>query len=100
MKIRFSLRIISLLLAVLTLFSLAACSSGKNTQTDTSKPTESEKATEKATDSTEKNDPEQYVDEHKAVCIVAKNRHGRTGDVPLYWDGEHTRFTSVATNVE
>ena len=49
---------------------------------------------------TEKNDPEQYVDEHKATCIVAKNRHGRTGDVPLYWDGEHTRFTSVATNVE
>ncbi|MBE6592975.1 MAG: hypothetical protein E7642_03170 [Ruminococcaceae bacterium] len=59
MKIRFSLRIISLLLAVLTLFSLAACSSGKNTQTDTSKPTESEKATEKATDSTEKNDPDE-----------------------------------------
>lgn len=49
---------------------------------------------------TEKNDPEQHADEHEAVCIVAKNRHGRTGDVPLYWDGEHTRFTSVARNVE
>lgn len=49
---------------------------------------------------TEKDDPEQHTDEHKAICIVAKNRHGRTGDVPLYWDGQYTRFTSVAKNVE
>lgn len=48
----------------------------------------------------EKNDPEQRADEHQAVCIVAKNRHGRIGDVPLYWDGQYTRFTSVAPNVE
>ena len=46
---------------------------------------------------TEKDDPEQHADEHQAVCIVAKNRHGRTGDIPLYWDGQYTRFTSVAT---
>ncbi len=41
------------------------------------------------------NDPEKQVDEHKATCIVAKNRHGEIGDVPLYWDGQFTRFTSV-----
>ncbi len=40
-------------------------------------------------------DPEKQLDEHKAVCIVAKNRHGEVGDVPLYWDGQFTRFTSV-----
>lgn len=40
-------------------------------------------------------DPEKQLDEHKAVCIVAKNRHGEIGDVPLYWDGQFTRFTSV-----
>lgn len=28
----------------------------------------------------------------KAECIVAKNRHGRTGSVELRWDGAHTRF--------
>ncbi len=39
--------------------------------------------------------PEKQLDEHKAVCIVAKNRHGEIGDVPLYWDGQFTRFTSV-----
>jgi replicative DNA helicase len=30
-----------------------------------------------------------------AVCIVAKNRHGSTGDVTLGWQGEYTRFTNV-----
>ncbi len=30
-----------------------------------------------------------------AECIVAKNRHGETGSVPLHWDGAHTRFTDV-----
>lgn len=30
-----------------------------------------------------------------AECIVAKNRHGETGSVPLSWDGAHTRFTDV-----
>lgn len=28
-------------------------------------------------------------------CIVAKNRHGRPCTVPLRWDGEFTRFSSV-----
>lgn len=28
-------------------------------------------------------------------CIVAKNRHGSTGTVPLNWEGEYTRFTGV-----
>ncbi len=39
--------------------------------------------------------PEQPADEHKAVCIVAKNRHGEVGDIDMYWDGQFTRFTSV-----
>ncbi len=29
-------------------------------------------------------------------CIVAKNRHGEPGTVPLGWDGEFTRFTNAA----
>ena len=28
-------------------------------------------------------------------CIVAKNRHGSTGTVPMNWDGQFTRFTGV-----
>ena len=28
-------------------------------------------------------------------CIVAKNRHGETGTVPMNWAGEYTRFTGV-----
>lgn len=28
-------------------------------------------------------------------CIVAKNRHGETGMVPLVWDGQYTRFSSA-----
>lgn len=31
-----------------------------------------------------------------AECIVAKNRHGEIANVPLYWDGKHTLFTSAA----
>ena len=41
------------------------------------------------------NNPEQPNYEHKATCIVAKNRHGEVGDIDLYWDGQFTRFTSV-----
>ena len=41
------------------------------------------------------NNPEQPADEHKATCIVAKNRHGEVGDIDMYWDGQFTRFTSV-----
>ena len=42
----------------------------------------------------ENDDPESAVDEHSAMCIVAKNRHGETADVKLYWDGQFTRFSS------
>ena len=31
---------------------------------------------------------------NQATCIVAKNRHGALGDIPLHWDGTHTKFTS------
>ncbi len=44
--------------------------------------------------SSENTDPEAVYDEHKAECIVAKNRHGETGSIELYWDGQYTRFTS------
>ena len=43
----------------------------------------------------EKDADEDRSDSTKSECIVAKNRHGETGIVPLHWDGEHTRFTSV-----
>lgn len=43
----------------------------------------------------EKADDEDRGDPNKAICIVAKNRHGEIGDVDLYWDGQFTRFTSV-----
>ena len=35
------------------------------------------------------------VDEQDMELIVAKNRHGETGNIKLYWDGQYTRFTSV-----
>lgn len=44
--------------------------------------------------------PPEEVNQNVAVCIVAKNRHGETGDIPLHWSGETTRFTSLATNSE
>lgn len=43
----------------------------------------------------EKSSDEDLSDNSKAECIVAKNRHGETGIIPLYWDGQYTRFTSV-----
>ena len=39
----------------------------------------------------DKTDP----DVNTCECIVAKNRHGETGTVPLGWDGEYTRFTNA-----
>ena len=30
-----------------------------------------------------------------AICIVAKNRHGSTGDVMIGWQGEYTRFSNL-----
>ncbi len=32
-----------------------------------------------------------------AICTVAKNRHGETGDVKLIWDGQFTRFSNMET---
>lgn len=34
-------------------------------------------------------------DRNDAQCIVAKNRHGSTGDVDLRWIGQYTRFEDV-----
>lgn len=36
----------------------------------------------------------QEQDLSRVTCIVAKNRHGSTDDVQLFWDGEHTRFST------
>lgn len=35
------------------------------------------------------------ADQTLAECIIAKNRHGETGSIPLSWDGAHTRFYDV-----
>ncbi len=40
------------------------------------------------------NDDGQPVDQTKAQCIIAKNRHGETATVDLHWDGQFTRFSS------
>ena len=37
----------------------------------------------------------QQIDKSKAECIVAKNRHGGVDSVPLHWDGDFTRFSTV-----
>lgn len=42
----------------------------------------------------ENDDPNNQIDEHKAECIVAKNRHGGLDSVDLYWDGMYTRFST------
>ncbi len=42
----------------------------------------------------ENEDPNNQIDEHKAECIVAKNRHGGLDSVDLYWDGMYTRFST------
>ena len=35
------------------------------------------------------------ADQSLAECIIAKNRHGESGTIPLSWDGAHTRFYDV-----
>jgi len=35
------------------------------------------------------------ADQTMAECIIAKNRHGESGTIPLSWDGAHTRFYDV-----
>lgn len=44
--------------------------------------------------SLQEDDPQAERNENKAECIVAKNRHGETKTVELFWDGRFTRFTS------
>lgn len=34
------------------------------------------------------------TDENKAQVIVAKNRHGSTGDIDLHWNGSYTMFST------
>ena len=46
----------------------------------------------------EKTSSEDMSDPNKAECIIAKNRHGKTGTVELYWDASHTRFTGIDKN--
>lgn len=45
------------------------------------------------------NNASEIIDENAnkntGECIVAKNRHGETRTVPLYWEGEFMRFTGV-----
>lgn len=43
--------------------------------------------------SSDSNNPEE-LDKSQATCIIAKNRHGEVGDVPLHFDGQFTRFTT------
>ena len=43
----------------------------------------------------EKSSEDDFVEDSKSECIVAKNRHGETGRVELNWDPKHTRFTSI-----
>ena len=39
--------------------------------------------------------PDEVENIGDAKCIVAKNRHGQTGTIDLYWDGQYTRFSGV-----
>ncbi len=39
-------------------------------------------------------------DKNSGECIVAKNRHGETRSVPLHWQGEFMRFTSMVQDSE
>ena len=44
--------------------------------------------------------PDEDSDKNSGECIVAKNRHGETRSVPLHWQGEFMRFTSVVQESE
>ena len=46
----------------------------------------------------QQSDPKQNneeIDQSRAVCMVAKNRHGSTCEIPLHWSGATTRFTAA-----
>ena len=34
------------------------------------------------------------TDDNKAQVIVAKNRHGGTGEIDLHWNGSYTMFST------
>ena len=38
---------------------------------------------------------DENVNKNSGECIVAKNRHGETRTIPLYWEGEYMRFTGT-----
>ena len=40
-----------------------------------------------------------YDNENIGECIIAKNRHGETKSIPLYWEGEYMKFSSVEQNI-
>ena len=37
-------------------------------------------------------------EQNLSECIVAKNRHGETNSIKLYFDGQYTRFLPVEMN--
>ncbi len=39
--------------------------------------------------------PNEEIDQSRAICMVAKNRHGNTCEIPLHWSGATTRFTAA-----
>lgn len=41
------------------------------------------------------NTPNEEIDQSRAICMVAKNRHGNTCEIPLHWSGATTRFTAA-----
>lgn len=43
---------------------------------------------------------EQTEKKNIAQCIIAKNRHGETGTIDLYWDGRYTRFSDLNKSIE
>ena len=45
----------------------------------------------------QQSDPNQKedVDQSRAICMVAKNRHGSTCEIPLHWSGATTKFTAT-----
>ncbi|MDE5946746.1 MAG: replicative DNA helicase [Oscillospiraceae bacterium] len=43
---------------------------------------------------------EQTEKKNVAQCIIAKNRHGETGTIDLYWDGRYTRFSDLNKSID
>ncbi|MBQ4050741.1 MAG: replicative DNA helicase [Oscillospiraceae bacterium] len=43
----------------------------------------------------EEEEGKENAKKNTALCIVAKNRHGSTGDIPIGFQGEYTRFSNL-----